>query len=257
MNYSYIILLFILNIIIFFPNCYFFNKDSIVTYKSKKIYNKKWLIVLGTGRSGTTTILHMVNGISNTIHIQGETHNLPLFLLKLKNKIFNLPRKIRGAYYSMPLNKKKVLDSLQKIVVSQMGNLDNKKIIGFKEVTITDQKTLTFLQELFPNAKYIINWRFDTMKQLRSKTKNNMNRNNVPEARLIENMMSLRKWAKTLKPENVFYLPLENFSLEKFNKLITFVGFKECTFNFILHNNNGSYIQDKRKNLLSNKCKEL
>jgi hypothetical protein len=58
-------------------------------------------------------------------------------------------------------------------------------------------------------------------------------------------------------PENqIFNLPLEDFSLEKFNELLHWLGYTGCEYLKLIHNNKGGMNVDPQLNIMKGVCKK-
>ena len=78
--------------------------------------DKQWLFIFGTGRSGSTTLLQMVNAISDEIYIGGENAGIALDLRKMYNKGTNFDRDKTGAWKSKPLDKDALKGAVREIM---------------------------------------------------------------------------------------------------------------------------------------------
>lgn len=55
--------------------------------------------------------------------------------------------------------------------------------------------------------------------------------------------------------DRIFDLPLESFSLAKFNELLKWLGFSGCSYRRVAHaNNNGTYKDGNNSNLVNGTC---
>ncbi len=213
-----------------------------------------WVFILGTGRSGTTSILHMVNKLSNEVYLQGEPNQLIQNLRKLNDSIFSIPRNSSGAYYAEEFDPQRLYTSFRHVVKHEIGNMGDKRVVGFKEVTILRPMDLNFLYRLFPNAKFIINWRYDLDAQFKSRMKIHMKKPKTVNG-LRQITEQLTNWSKTIPTRQVFLLPLEEFSLGRFNQMVEFLGFTGCSYNYILRNNYQQSLEyDARQDAVQGKC---
>jgi len=232
------------------------DKKQISLDKKKK--KKRWVIILGTGRSGSTTLMQMVNAISPDIYIGGENYGFADLLKDTYNhgvsdKLYK--RQPSGPWKTNKLDKGAFIWSIQNVMMKALGKFDeeNTKIVGFKEIRHFDSEVLNSFVEIFgQDAKFIVNWREDHESQVKSAFyKKNKNAEDTIENK--ENQ--LREWSKSQPKDRTFDIPLESFSLEIFNELIDWLGYEGCSFKKILKSNSqGSYKEDSRKDLLKGTC---
>lgn len=106
---------------------------------------------------------------------------------------------------------------------------------GFKEIRT---EHIPAIVKLAPNARHIINYRKDLQAQLHSafQQRNSINR--------LSNQ--LKKMRQDLENETTFELALEDFSANKFNGLLQWLGIN-CSYASVLHANyDGGYHSDSR-----------
>lgn len=183
-----------------------------------------WVFILGTGRSGSTTALEMLNAIPN-VYIGGENSGVMNMLMELKAA----PTDRR------PTSENHVLCALQHFMEVLIGSFDleTTEVVGFKEIRIIRDDQLAFLTRIFPCGRYIVNTRTNLHKQRQS------------EFRADTPMELLQNWTTTLNtwqeanPGIAFDLKLEDYSVEKFNTLLQFLNFDDCRFTSVAHANWG------------------
>ncbi|GMI60243.1 hypothetical protein ScalyP_jg3687 [Parmales sp. scaly parma] len=210
----------------------------------------------------------MVNAISNTIYVAGETFGYMTPVLRsYEHAKTTWQRKNSGPHKSKDLDLPLLQKSIRHMVMVSLGSdiyISKKKIVGIKEIRHTDPEELDLLREVFPKAKFILNWREDTLAQGKSAFYKKQAKNN---SELVENLtkigMLMKEWSKKQPKEVAFNLPLETwngveeFTPESFNNLIWWLGFEGCRFKKVIHsNNNGNYFSDPeiRKGLISGDC---
>lgn len=101
------------------------------------------------------------------------------------------------------------------------------KIRGFKEIR---DCWLPLLRRAFPNAKFVLNYRMDIEAQAHSGF---LRKNAAPP----DFVGQLAKNRELLRGADVFELPLENFTVPTFNRLLRWVGIEGCTYRYVLHDN--------------------
>jgi hypothetical protein len=103
-------------------------------------------------------------------------------------------------------------------------------IRGFKEIrhAVGSQQ----LSQIFPHAKYIVNTRINKTRQRQSAF---YRKQSVQSILTKESQLS--KALAQIPTKNIFYLPLEEFSVSSFNALLRWLGITSGNFTCVLHNN--------------------
>jgi hypothetical protein len=78
----------------------------------------------------------------------------------------------------------------------------------------------------------VVNFRLNTTKQHQSLFQKKKSIGSIE----VENK-NLRDFAATLPSRQVFEAPLEHFSVDLFNRLLRWLQFEGCSFNYVLHDN--------------------
>mmetsp|Transcript_11724 Transcript_11724/g.16783 ORF Transcript_11724/g.16783 Transcript_11724/m.16783 type:complete len:192 (+) Transcript_11724:2-577(+) len=144
-----------------------------------------------------------------------------------------------------PISNTRMLCSMQAMVRAAIGDYDpnSTKVIGFKEIR-HDVHDLDFFIKLFPCGKFIINIRRDVEAQKASKKKNFVHSGDVDLEAIKEENDRLVKWAQNHNGR-AFLLPLEEFTVEKFNSLAKWLGVRGCEYGNVSHANSDGYGLDK------------
>lgn len=149
----------------------------------------RFILICATGRSGSTTLMRIINTIPNT-NICGENNNALFYLLKFyKNLKYTMTMRhieqvngkyvhlsyeryiekdIKPAWYnSYNFNRMKV--KIKEMIIDMFKINEKTEIIGFKEIRYCDKLDIlnTFI-ELFPNTQIIIHIKNDIEKQSKS-----------------------------------------------------------------------------------------
>jgi hypothetical protein len=216
---------------------------------------KEIILIVATGRSGSTTLQQIINTIPNS-NITGENNgiiiNLLEFYINLKKSISLIPqyevnnnivfytykelieKKIKPCWYNC-FDLKKIIFDIQNLIISILDNNNNNYILGFKEIRWFDKlHLLNEFIELFPKTKIICNIRIDILKQSNSDWwKNNIDSYNYLQEyndKLIEFSVN--------KP-NFYLLTMENMlEIEEVKKLFLFLE-KDLDvekYNYIINN---------------------
>lgn len=196
-----------------------------------------WVFIFALGRSGSTTVLGMLNQVP-FVNLSGENDNLYGDLLHLFDKTLGLRHREHdaAAWWNDPQ-----ADRLQEDVCDWMANLVRPgQIHGFKEIRYKDADKLI---RLLPNAKYILNYRNDDQRA--------KERWFTQKANMTAEKHAL--FSKFRAARHVRYLPLESFSVNAFNDLLRWLGIQGCHFIDVLHYNDKGLSTDAR-NVLRDNC---
>ena len=191
-----------------------------------------WLFVLGTGRSGSTTLLNMLNAVPQ-IQLSGENGMLIPMLneaLALTNRLPEQSRRFGTAWWNQPNQaalRSVMCDWLLSLVPRQRPPSLTR---GFKSINPINS-TLPFLLKLLPKARYIINYRKDLKRQSMSTFWKQ-----APVGRLSHQTQALVREVKA-SGRPMFEMPLEEFSTARFNRLLSWVGVEGCRYTGVAHSN--------------------
>lgn len=201
---------------------------------------QQWLFVLAGGRSGSTTVLSMLNAIPG-VHLAGENWGAVNSLLELYKNANNTgfghsSNDVVDAWSHTEISEKRVLCAMQDYVRVIVGEFDaaTTKYIGFKEIRHKTPEQINFFSKVFPCAKYVINTR-DVDEQHKSGWFKEM-----PLEKLQAKKVSLESFSASHE-ESAFDLPLEDFSVERFNSMLHWLGAGGCAFTQVAHANDGGY----------------
>ena len=208
---------------------------------------RNWLFQVSTGRSGSTSLMTMLNDLPN-VYIAGENDGLFESLYALhKSSILTdsmaKGKKDHDAWWHHPVERSKLQRIARTYVESAIGLKQNQNYawVGFKEIRFRTDDELDYILSLFPCSKVIVNIRRDVVRQHKSAFKRSS-----PISKLKSQNDMLLKWSKK-HPKRVFRLALEDFNLDNFNRLAVWLDFPNCHFKQIAHaNRNGGYGADNR-----------
>jgi hypothetical protein len=206
--------------------------------------DRNWLFILGAGRSGSTSILEMVNAIPGYF-LGGENGGIMSEFLGLWRK--REDQKTHANYLSWApageTSDQNHLCAMQAYVRAIIGSPavgePTPTTLGFKEIRHTEKEELDMFQKIFPNAKFIINIR-NAFEQARSQGRMLPAKANMSEGLLEKNITGQNKqlieWGRN--HSNIsFLLPMEEFSLPRFNELLDFLGVENCRYTHVAHAN--------------------
>lgn len=210
------------------------------------------MIILGTGRSGSTTLMEMTNELPG-YDIAGEHDGIliplyqafTLFHENIKNN--NKNNITTTSTTETILTKSQYLCWMQDWFYRTAGykaNFTGSDVHGFKEIRYgLDTKLLNFLaMELFPCAKFVVNYRLDIVAQHQSSFQQQ-----VDLDVLTNKTIRLQSFAQQYS-KRTFEMPLEYYhNISQWNALFAFLGRPKCVANSVLHANaDGGYNVDTR-----------
>jgi len=186
--------------------------------------------------------MQMIDSVPR-ISMYGENHGL----LKLIHDQLSegLDASI-DAFHHDTIDSTRLKKATQEFLLEMMGHKDNDNIfVGFKQLTkrIPD---LELVHEMFPCAKYIINYRRNLSSQVEAHIREEMNpelmgpnfKENTRKFLANETDYLMRFYKK--HEAKSFLLPLEDYSLDRFNQMLAFLGVSGCQFHQIARDNTGA-----------------
>ena len=191
----------------------------------------RWLFIWATGRSGSTTLLEMINAVP-CIGLSGENGQFMHQIAMLNRTTHSLNGK-KGSWFNN-VDWDMVKHSQQSWISSL--NAAKKNISGFKEIRID---SMPFIIKLFPGASHVVNYRRNHTLQLKSQFQTK-----TTDAALFLKEATIRKH---LQGQRVFELALEDFSVNKLNRLLSWIGIDKYRFTDVIHSNNKGYNSDGRR----------
>jgi len=194
-----------------------------------------WLFILATGRSGSTTILNMLNAIPH-IQLSGENGELVPMLaqtLEYTNRLSHKQARFGTAWLNSPYRiglRDAVCDWLLHLLQPRPGRVPSL-VRGFKEVRVN--RILPFLLRHLPNARYILSHRLDVTAQASSGY--HALGANVSQT-IVQDELYIRTHVRAAgRP--MFELAVENFTTARFNELLVWIGITGCKYRRIAHSN--------------------
>ena len=252
--------------------------------------NRRFLFIIATGRSGSTTLLKMFNQLPN-VRLSGENYNVLYHAaniyraIKNSNQFFNEETIKNGRYMhksveegafqhnAMPIGSFScVMQSLVDFVnppstAPEDLPLDHKaeakNILGMKVIRLqqSDWSALhakKFLVQSFPCARFIINIRSNTYEQGESVISAFKDSDLDAAVNKIEVQTSfLEELAGRLGGKRAKLIDMEDWKddVSVLNDVVNWLGFEGCEFNYVLHENHDRYGHDERKIDLGKNCR--
>lgn len=202
----------------------------------------KFLFVLGTGRSGTTTIKAFLNSLPH-FRIAGENKDVLGRLLTIFNSLKEIKGSSDGAgAWENHYDLQKIFDNSRKYILDTIAPGPGHKVIGFKEIRENSLDKVRFLKRLFPCSKIILSYR----KNIEEQSHSAFYKNNKAATTKLKDANNFIFKLHNANPSWMYLLALEEFSIEKFDDLLLWVGEKNCHANYIPQMNaNGTYQNDR------------
>lgn len=211
-----------------------------------------WLFLLSNGRTGSATILEMVNAIKG-FSVASDSGG-----------VFNF---LRDSYteahdYFSRVSERNLLCALQSFAKNSLLSKQaaNKKeeptVLGWRDTEHTFVSNFTLLRKVFPCAKFIVNTRMNQTEQfashfLKVPTMQELNRSSSALLNFQRNHKS-----------NAFLIRLgaevsggEGFSTNRFNALLHFLGVKGCKYMRVGHANKRGFNTDSFSPYLQGTCR--
>jgi len=231
-----------------------------------------WVIILATGRSGSTSVLQMLNALPG-FFVAGEHAGTINDLMHVWRNIFRnkgaplgWPSKDPlvgfksdtqsiGPWFHAEHSEMKVLCTLQSAAQLLLGEVDTStySTLGFKEIRYASPDILDFLTRLFPCARFIVNVRKNIEAQASSAFWNRTTYDDAVKT-LETETRNLREW-QAKDASKRFLLELESFSPDLFNRMLAWLGVTGCRYMQVAHvNDRGSYDHIASEAVISGSC---
>jgi hypothetical protein len=206
---------------------------------------RKFLFVVATGRSGSTTVMGMLNGIPG-VFLSGENdgevtrlrelHELRAARRRAMAAASNGTRDHHDA--TTASQQQEDLMAIQRWIWE--ANLPpafidpSPAIVGFKEIRWTPAD-IAFIQQVCPCSRFVINARRDARKQAESSFYQASATPLQDVERANQRLVATKR--AIMPPERLFTLDLEDFSVANFNRLASdWLGIS-CRFRALIHSN--------------------
>lgn len=215
---------------------------------------QQWLFILGTGRSGSTSLLQMVNEIPG-FHLAGENRGVLTSLSQLFDHAQHLAQKNDSmlSWTHGDILEHKVLCALQSYIRAIGGFSESDRVIGYKEIRHSNEEALSFFQKLFPCARFIANTRRHLDAQIKSRENVGWGATNA--SALVKASRSLESWARKHQNISILMRLEDNFTAHGFNQLLKWLGVHGCTFMSVAHENRNGYSNISTNGHLQGACK--
>uniref|UniRef100_A0A7S3PY43 Protein-tyrosine sulfotransferase n=1 Tax=Chaetoceros debilis TaxID=122233 RepID=A0A7S3PY43_9STRA len=246
---------------------------------------RRFLIIIATGRSGSTTLTNMLDQLPN-VRMAGENNGqlrIGFDAINNLNEPYEMniesSEEVVGAWKHEPIAKQSLSCALQQMFelinppapekMARKGFDDSETIIGFKTVRFHDElmflegeddliPAAKYLMESFPCARFVINIRGDVESQITSWYKNFGIELDGDEVRFynkkLQEVASIMGQDRARLIDMVDWSQKDNSGLPVLNDLIEWLGFRDCKFESLLHSNKDGYKVDRTKMSLGQNC---
>jgi hypothetical protein len=231
---------------------------------------RRFVIEIAEGRSGSTTVMTMLDQLPN-LRMAGENNGILIHQLDDVKAMAILNKYYQGAWQHNSIPEQALACPIQKFIevinppkMSENILIDDKDtIIGFKTIRLhnnmasnvfTSKEICEFIIQYYPCSKILVNYRSDTQALLKSRH-HTFGKNDKMD-KLIRDAQKLQDIAQCLdskgKVPRMKMIDMNEWSsseskgVEVFNDVAKFLGYKNCSYPFVVHNNDGGYNIDKR-----------
>jgi len=208
--------------------------------------NQSWVFQVSTGRSGSTTLMEMINSLPNA-YIAGENNGVfgALYQLHLDSERTHYKANLQqGAWWHHAIRQDTLNNLQRKYLAAAIGLNESSaySIVGFKEIRWSGSAELDYLLYLFPRAKILINFRQNVSAQ--STSGMNKHKDDRTSEMFTENNAMLREWAAR-HVTSTMVVPTELLTCAYINKVFRWLGFPHCKCMRVAHaNKHNSFTPD-------------
>lgn len=247
--------------------------------------NRRHLLIIATGRSGSTSLLKMMNYLPG-VRLSGENMNELFEAFQLEknlkgskhhNILSNENEITEGAFIHNSIPRNSMACAIQHITsvinpppkyiqehdnIRSIRKYDSNTIMGLKTIRFHQgywsvKDATEFLQRNFPCSRILINVRSDFESQSLSLTSNLNIKKGKEKEKLKQANEFLKNLANSLGEDMSRLLDMDEWAndVKIINEILVWLGFKDCAFNSTLHENINGYERDRSAVILGNNCR--
>jgi len=208
------------------------------------------VFIVATGRSGSTSLLHMLNTIPG-YKLKGENGGSWQLMYNLFRELQELRANSSKEQSGEPwlgieedVDLDEVLRGFRSLVLGELNPKTGARVTGFKEIRWDFDHKLAdveLLLQAFPCSRVVLNYRMDTFYQAVDSQMVFPNGNAATmdtQTHLYANENRVVYEFHDRFPDRTFKLPVENFTVEAFNDLLHWLGEdEECRYVAVAHSN--------------------
>mmetsp|Transcript_93 Transcript_93/g.125 ORF Transcript_93/g.125 Transcript_93/m.125 type:complete len:345 (+) Transcript_93:110-1144(+) len=250
--------------------------------------NQRFLFIVSTGRSGSTTLLTLLNQLPN-VRLSGENngqlHVLANIESNIKSKLQENHDINQGPFLHNSIPSQAMACPMQEVMytinppphlVQESVNVtdrpsileyDKNKIFGCKTIRLQrdnfgkkPQSVATFFKRNFPCSKFVINYSSNVAKQAQSqqqylKKVNELDLDSIKET-IKKEIQFLRDFKSHFNNQVVRIIDFNKWSknITKLNFLVEWMGFKNCQLDRIPHENHNGFKKDGETVVFGPQC---
>jgi len=232
--------------------------------------DRRWLFIAATGRSASTTLMKMLHLLPN-VRFTGENNNqIYMAYETVKNlrgkgahRLLEQPNYGSWMHHSIPngtmacvsqqimeaINPPPIEWLLDKETAASIKALDRQTIYGMKEIRFhkgnwTAKEAANYIKLHFPCSRVLGNIRLDKSAQILSL--NSTFEKDVQQETLDAYNDFIIQFIEELGTERARLLHMEEWthSVSKLNEVVEWLGFIDCSYSNIVHENNGGITRD-------------
>eukprot|EP00557_Chaetoceros_sp_GSL56_P013236 CAMPEP_0176483664 /NCGR_PEP_ID=MMETSP0200_2-20121128/4039_1 /TAXON_ID=947934 /ORGANISM="Chaetoceros sp., Strain GSL56" /LENGTH=375 /DNA_ID=CAMNT_0017880081 /DNA_START=234 /DNA_END=1364 /DNA_ORIENTATION=- len=248
---------------------------------------RRFLFILSTGRSGSTSLLKMMNKLPN-IQLSGENRNELFYANRLVRNLkfstaFNFEEGNKdGAWLHNPIPTQAMACVMQKLMTTidppphdvlinlntpdhpSLEEYERSKILGAKMIRIQvgdwdpEDEAVEYFQENFPCARYIVNYSSDIQRQVKSRLNLKWGPDDYETQKktLMKENEFLKNFARLMGPDRAQLIDMTEWTRDVsiLNNILKWMGYRKCRFQNILHDNDLKFEPDSTVPNISKKC---
>jgi len=220
---------------------------------------KRFLFIVGTGRSGSTTLLRMFNELPN-VRLSGENYDEFRLASQLSNNLFEssqfnydkmeeegpfMHNAIPTGSFGCVMQDLLAFMNPPPMSVQTGGHVDEydtDRLLGMKTIRLHQDwkpwKAAQFFKDNFPCSRFIVNIRSDTKATVKSMNDLGWN---MPEEKIKKATRFYKNFAENMGEHAAKLIYLEEWKddVGVLNEVVDWLGYTDCAFADISHENNG------------------
>lgn len=229
--------------------------------------NKCFLFILATGRSGSTSLLNMMNKLPN-VRLSGENNNELFVASKLEKNLldtglFHYEKPAKGAWAHSAVPNQAMACIMQKVMTTidpppaevlstlnkpnhpSLEEYEGALILGAKIIRIqqarwSPEDAVAYFQENFPCSRYIVNYSSNVEGQVNSRMNLKWGNNyEIQVKALVKENKFLKKFASLMGQDAAQLIDMNEWTedVSVLNNVLDWMGYQKCHFRKVLHDN--------------------
>jgi len=229
--------------------------------------DRRFLIIIAQGRSGSTTIKNMINLLPG-VRLRGELGKDDAFsaMLNYFNRIGKQGVPMKQSHGHFNYIERSISCSAQHMMEVlnppySRNRDDSSTIIGFKEIRFLTESQIKFFLFHFPCFRFIFSVRKNEKATVQSQNNRLASKKiNPTTIDIVSKQKALyAKFYEMLGPQKAYWMQLEDWSTaggsQYFSDLSKWLGFQDCHYSGLLHDHkNGTMNLDFRRKIKVNEA---